>query len=296
MSAVSATGIFGKLPAHGDFVHRHLSSQFMGNWDTWLQTFIGSTQERLGESWLEIYLTSPIWRFCLSSGVVDDHCWAGVLLPSVDRVGRYFPLTLIRKLSATSVPTEFICTQDDWFASIEAAALEALEGHLQADQLIDISNQTQPHDNSAYLKQRALPVEAGVVVDLNFEDTHPLGTMPHFLDAFVNSAFASYSIWTTAGSARVEPCTFLASGLPPVAGSAAMMDGLWDHWEWSVPVHLKAAPMPQGEEPTGSKPREEFGASAFDEPLGEPEAAFQPARVPPFTEVEEDDDDTQIPL
>ena len=56
-------GLYGKLPGHGDFVARNLPNNLVQIWDGWLQAFIGSSQERLGQDWLNVYLTSPVWRF-----------------------------------------------------------------------------------------------------------------------------------------------------------------------------------------------------------------------------------------
>lgn len=230
-----ATGIFGKLPAHGDFIHRNLSSRVVNVWDTWLQTLVGSTQERLADAWLDIYLTSPIWRFCLAEGVVDENAWAGILLPSVDRVGRYFPFSVMRPLAKGTVVTAFIANQDSWYESLENAALRALDGQIQVERLMEELNAQQPTP-AAYAPQRAAHLDAGVVVDTDFEQPATSTAMPYLLDAFVGGTFNSYSIWSTLGSERVEPCLFVCPGMPPVSGGAAMLDGLWEHWEWSVPV------------------------------------------------------------
>lgn len=57
-------GLFGKIPAHGDFVERNLQRSFSLQWDDWLQRGMASSREQLGSHWLDAYLTSPIWRFC----------------------------------------------------------------------------------------------------------------------------------------------------------------------------------------------------------------------------------------
>ena len=120
-------GLFGKLPAHGDFIQRNLSAGFINIWDEWLQHFVAGTQEQLGDTWLDIYLTSPLWRFILSHGVIDENIWAGVMIPSVDRVGRYYPFTIVRKLPQNTNPFEFIQMQTAWFKKIETLALDALD-------------------------------------------------------------------------------------------------------------------------------------------------------------------------
>lgn len=230
------TGLFGKLPAHGDFIHRNLPTKVINEWDSWLQTFIGSTQERLGNAWLEIYLTSPIWRFCLSPGALDSNAWAGIWLPSVDRVGRYFPFSILRRLPERTSLTSFLLHQSAWFEAVEHLALRALDGLLPVDRLQEDLNQLKLGGGDGYLYQAPPRPDAGVVVDLDFDNPSVEPAMPHLLDAFVASTFSSFSIWSTSGSERVEPCVFVSPGMPPASGGAAMLDGLWENWEWSVPV------------------------------------------------------------
>src|SRR5206468_387936 len=90
----ASPGFFGRLPEFSDFLSRPLPRGFLDPWDAWLQQGVVSSRERLGVSWLDTYLTSPIWRFLLAPSVCGPLAWTGVLMPSVDRVGRHFPLTL----------------------------------------------------------------------------------------------------------------------------------------------------------------------------------------------------------
>ncbi len=105
----SAWGWYGKLPALGDFASRRLGSEFIEPWDGWLASGLLALREQRPEGWLQDYLGSPSWRFLLMPGVLPGEAgrqaWAGVLMPSVDRVGRYFPLTVAAPLAAgTSLP------------------------------------------------------------------------------------------------------------------------------------------------------------------------------------------------
>ncbi len=95
-------GLYGKLPTHGDFLRRRVADDFVDAWDPWLQHCIADSRAALGEQWLETYLTSPVWRFALGAHVCGAATVAGIIVPSVDRVGRYFPLTLV-----WPVPPEF---------------------------------------------------------------------------------------------------------------------------------------------------------------------------------------------
>lgn len=235
-------GVFGKLPAHGDFIYRDLPTRFINVLDTWLQGFVGGSKEQLGEQWLDIYLTSPIWRFAFSEGVVDESAWAGVFLPSVDRVGRYFPFSIAMPLVSGTVPTEFLSLQSSWYDVMETAALRALDGELVIDDLVDVINREAPLIDTVYAKRGRAENVTSTVVNVEFENQSPLSTMPFFLDACLQEMLSSYSVWSTSGSDYVEPCVFVSKGLPPISGIAAMLDGRWNDWHWRQPYILKAEP------------------------------------------------------
>ena len=61
-------GLYGKLPSHGDFLRRRTSDAFVDRWDGWLQGCMAASRSALGERWLNVYLTSPAWRFVCASG------------------------------------------------------------------------------------------------------------------------------------------------------------------------------------------------------------------------------------
>jgi type VI secretion system protein ImpM len=120
-------GWYGKLPNIGDFASRRLEGGFISAWDAWLQEVLQATRNALGESWLDCYLTMPIWRFVLLPGLVGPNGWAGVLMPSVDRVGRQFPLTLVATLSSYTAAAQAAFHGAEWFAGLEETALGALD-------------------------------------------------------------------------------------------------------------------------------------------------------------------------
>lgn len=94
-TAITSTiGWYGKLPALGDFAGRRLPESFIRPWDQWLANSVMQTKQALGEHASDALLTFPIWRFVLPRRLIDDNAWLGAMLPSVDRVGRCFPLTV----------------------------------------------------------------------------------------------------------------------------------------------------------------------------------------------------------
>jgi type VI secretion system protein ImpM len=44
----SAPGLYGKVPAIGDFVLRRLPARFVEPWDQWLRESINASQNQLG--------------------------------------------------------------------------------------------------------------------------------------------------------------------------------------------------------------------------------------------------------
>ena len=92
------TGFFGKLPGRGDFVRRALPREFIDVVDEWLAAALSASQSALGDQWLDAYLGSPIWRFHFHQDAVAPGSWTGLMMPSVDRVGRYYPLIIAASL------------------------------------------------------------------------------------------------------------------------------------------------------------------------------------------------------
>lgn len=117
-------GVFGKLPARRDFVQYEIDGALMELLDPWLQKAVASSREELGRSWLDIYLLAPIWRFWLGSKITGREV-LGALMPSVDGVGRYFPLCIAGSFDHAVGPPE-VNDQHDWFAGVEALMLAAL--------------------------------------------------------------------------------------------------------------------------------------------------------------------------
>jgi type VI secretion system protein ImpM len=125
---VTAPGYFGKVVTHGDFVQRRLAPAFVTAWDRWLQAGMVHSQATLGPAWLPAYLNSPVWHFALAGGMCGPDAMAGVMIPSVDRVGRYFPLTVAGAVAsgADDVVTDLFVHSAGWFDALMGLALGSL--------------------------------------------------------------------------------------------------------------------------------------------------------------------------
>jgi type VI secretion system protein ImpM len=122
----AAPGWYGKMPSLGDFASRRLPESFVGAWDRWLSAGIGASRAALGEAWLDCFLRAPIWRFGLMPGAIDAQTWFGVMMPSVDRVGRYFPLTIAAQVGLPG-SLEAVGRLQAWLRKLHDAALATLD-------------------------------------------------------------------------------------------------------------------------------------------------------------------------
>jgi type VI secretion system protein ImpM len=130
-------GVFGKLPARRDYVQHGVDPRLMELFDPWLQRSLTESRQALGERWLDAFLTAPIWRFWLGRRVCGVTA-LGAMMPSVDGVGRYFPLCVLGAFDDAPPPD-----QDEhsaWFAAVEALMLAALaEGGIYEDLLAGLA-------------------------------------------------------------------------------------------------------------------------------------------------------------
>ncbi len=134
MPASAQVGFYGKLPARGDFLREGLARDFTDAWDGWWQQGLAATQRLAGAAWRDSWLEAPVWRFILPPGLCGAQGVLGLWMPSVDRVGRFFPLTI-----AATAPdgwTGLVPAMDGFLAAAEAAGRDALEFDLAPDELL----------------------------------------------------------------------------------------------------------------------------------------------------------------
>jgi type VI secretion system protein ImpM len=130
-------GVFGKMPSVGDFFRVNTPPGFVQVWDDWLQRGLLQGAESLGDRWDAYYMSAPIWRFCLSRGLAGSNKLIGVLMPSVDRVGRRFPLTLMAPLDSDGTILLNHFREAHLFGQVEDLALAALDDDMTRDRLAE---------------------------------------------------------------------------------------------------------------------------------------------------------------
>jgi type VI secretion system protein ImpM len=130
-------GLYGKLPMKRDFISVSTPQAFLERWEPWIQGGIAASRIILGAQWQDIFLRAPIWRFWLGAEICGRPA-IGSFMPSVDGVGRFFPLTALACGEAGSAfPTPQSDPQTAWFTEVETMLLEALDEDAAYDRILE---------------------------------------------------------------------------------------------------------------------------------------------------------------
>jgi type VI secretion system protein ImpM len=144
MNGTSAA--FGKMPALGDFFRIRAEVSFVDVWDAWLQEIMVTARTAFGAAWDDCYMQAPLWRFALPAGLAGPQAVLGVLMPSVDRVGRQFPLTLLTVDTSGATPFRSYFANAPTLDALESLALDALDDDMTRDTLDTALAAIAPHD------------------------------------------------------------------------------------------------------------------------------------------------------
>lgn len=230
-------GYFGKMPARGDFLSHGLPREFIDAWDDWIQLALEHSHNQFSDGWLDMYLTSPVWHFALAPAVCGNASWTGVLMPSVDAVGRYFPLTIAAPVDSGTNITTVLSVAQPWLTKVEELARSCLDDEFDLasfDQEIR-ALECPAGESSSTGPDADDPVGDRLLNAWRYGLTSPARLMsdcPALVRELMERLFFAYSLWWTAGSTRVSPTLLICQGLPPPEGYAAMLDGEWHQWGW----------------------------------------------------------------
>lgn len=239
-------GYFGKVPARADFVAARLRHDTVERWDGWLQQALAASQSILGATWRELFLTAPIWRFILPPGACGARPLVGLLTPSVDAVGRCFPLMLAQDLDRWCDPLELMRDSTRWFAALETLALEVVS---QATDLTVLDRLLPPYQLSGHavggVARVVLPAgPAKLQGERSWVAGRSAGTWTELTQLSAAPAALRRlwrpgelpvpGIWWMTGAGHMPPGLALCAGLVPHHGFPAFIDGLWSSHGWAV--------------------------------------------------------------
>ena len=126
-------GLYGKLPTKRDFIAIGTPRELLNVWEPWMQGGLSASRHSLGDNWQQAFLTAPIWRFWLGADLCGTTV-LGAFMPSLDGVGRYFPLTLFAYPGeGAAIPPPELDPQEAWFTEAEEYLLSTLEQDVTFD-------------------------------------------------------------------------------------------------------------------------------------------------------------------
>lgn len=125
-------GLFGKYPGKRDFLSLNLPRTVITTMEDWLQAAIAASSRQLGPAWRDYYLVHPIWNFRIGAKVIGTDC-VGAMMPSVDGIGRYFPLSIIAWADDGSQLAPLRDVAAEWLDDVHHRLLSALDDAPAAD-------------------------------------------------------------------------------------------------------------------------------------------------------------------
>jgi len=233
---VNNFGYYGKTPHRGDFVRYNLPRIFVSVWDDWMQQVLLQGEKTHESNWHERYLEGAGYWFTLSTGIAGDMSWGGIMIPSVDKVGRRFPFCLAAALPegmpAVVAPGRLNSTfqaLDQLATAIHSPELEFDQIQRQLEELADSVNPTSASAVDAPSPSNERNVEPkDAQVQIHVDECSPLDNPADastLLDAVLIDAVFQYSVWIARDVDRAG--MFLTSGLPIDRSGVALFDADW---------------------------------------------------------------------
>ena len=214
MAAMVDLGFYGKLPVYGDFIQKRLPTDFINPWHEWLQSGMVACREKDPDGWMSFYLNCPAWSFVLSAGTCGEQAVAGVTIPSVDRVGRYFNFTMASILPPDTAPAIFAGTYSKWFDGLEDLALSVLEQEMDQDGIEDLINTSSAELCMIPTFQSTFSASAEHARVLSGESAGVTELVSQMLHKLVDSEYERYGLWWHKGSSQVSAQLVSCAGMP----------------------------------------------------------------------------------
>ena len=225
-SGDDVAGWYGKLASLGDFAQRRMPAECLPAFDVWLSRAMQDGRELLGERWLEVYLTAPVLRFALAPGVIDAQWWFGLLMPSCDSVGRYFPLVIAQRRARAPEDRIALDHLELWYEHLAHAALLTLNDDGGS---VDALEQSL-HDAPPWpTPGRSSAVSSEATAQGQHLRLAPAATLHQWLHGLavqrLGSNLSGCSLWWRVTESRVGDAVDIVHGLPEGATFAALLSG-----------------------------------------------------------------------
>jgi type VI secretion system protein ImpM len=193
-----------------------------------MQGGVSASRLKLGGAWQAAFLRAPIWRFWLGAELCGTTV-AGAFMPSVDGVGRYFPLTLFACADggAPIPPPEFE-SQDTWFENVEQLLLSALEEIPAYEKFAAAVDAIEPPStlNPQAAVEGLVRVGGTAVVPATPDSLRQVLAAVRAQDH--ERAYGAATFWWTAGGEDLRPLAVIATRMPHPHLFTGMLTGSFE--------------------------------------------------------------------
>jgi type VI secretion system ImpM family protein len=232
-------GLFGKMPSVGDFVSRGFSPTLCENLDRLLQTALQATTSDGADGREVLAQASPVMVSIRPGGLCASG-FAGLWFPSRDRVGRVFPLCVGLETEADQDRMPLFWPTRGLTESLCGAVVQVLQAGGGPDELMAA---LPPLAEWQVAATRGIPFS-----DVG-DETVPVVSVSGSLFALPGPedrlsiaarALCSRLPWVVQALGTVvgpngNPAWYFGSrSMLAWTSFAALFDGRWPHWEWSV--------------------------------------------------------------
>jgi len=207
--------LFGKVASKRDFVAAHARRQFLDVWEPWIQGGMSASHQGLGNQWQAVFLKAPIWRFWLGEELCGTTVM-GAFMPSLDGVGRYFPLTVFACADdGAAIPPPELNMQDNWFIATENFLLSTLDHDITYEAITAELDQLaapfaeRPGASPPDLILAPQGMVARVPAERSFADIFAVMRIAHHAKSYCSSTF-----WWTIGGEGFRPIALSGCRMP----------------------------------------------------------------------------------
>lgn len=218
-------GLYGKVPSKRDFIAIETPRGFLNLWEPWMQGGLSASRQSLGEHWREAFLTAPIWRFWLGADLCGTSI-LGAFMPSLDAIGRYFPLTLIAQAGpGRSIPPPELDAQDGWFEIAEHYLLSILDQSATFETVTTgLETLVRPSDDAPAARRSDLvEIAGGFVAQVHQQALSDLFAALRVADHA--DIYAAATFWWTIGGEGYPPLAMSARRMPDPFQFTEMLTG-----------------------------------------------------------------------
>jgi type VI secretion system protein ImpM len=221
-----APGWYGKLATLGDFAQRRLPPEWVRACDGWLSAALAGAREHLGPRWLDVYLKAPVLRFGWAPGVVDARWWFGLLMPSCDNVGRYFPLLIAQPRAHAPQDRIALDHLERWYEHLARAAVHTLSDQQGSVEALEAALGDAPQWPTAGRGSGLATQPRGAADQYRLGRAAPLA---HWVQALAERELATRvagcTVWWRVTPSGSEDTIDIVHGLPDGTTFAALLAG-----------------------------------------------------------------------